>query len=69
MKKQFDLAKFESLETSNDTLKGGFSPALSSTGGISNIELDINLARNCGSTNSGCNLVAGCGGSKDKTIA
>ncbi|WP_299158966.1 hypothetical protein [uncultured Tenacibaculum sp.] len=63
--KKFDLAKFEKLETSNDSLKGGFSEALSVTGGISNIELDINLAKNCGSTNTGCNLVAGCGGSKE----
>ncbi|WP_299158969.1 hypothetical protein [uncultured Tenacibaculum sp.] len=65
MKKQFDLTKFEKLETSNDSLKGGFSEALSATGGISNVDLDVNLARNCGSTNSGCNLVAGCGGSKE----
>ncbi|WGH76882.1 hypothetical protein P8625_06990 [Tenacibaculum tangerinum] len=63
--KKFDLAKFERLEISNDSLEGGFSQALSATGGISNIELDINLAKNCGSTNSGCNLVAGCGGSKE----
>lgn len=65
MKKQFDLTKFEKLETSNDSLKGGFSEALSATGGISNVDLDVNLARNCGSTNNGCNLVAGCGGSKE----
>ena len=65
MKKQFDLTKFEKLETSNDSLKGGFSEALSATGGISNVDLDVNLARNCGSTNTGCNLVAGCGGSKE----
>ena len=64
--KKFDLTRFERLETSNEALKGGFSQALSATGGISSAELDINLARNCGTTNSGCNLVAGCGGSKDK---
>ncbi|SEC00998.1 hypothetical protein SAMN04489761_2241 [Tenacibaculum sp. MAR_2009_124] len=67
--KQFDLAKFESLETSNDTLQGGFSTALSSTGGVSNIRVDLNLAKNCGSTNTGCNLVAGCGGSADTISA
>ncbi len=67
--KQFDLAKFETLETSNDKLQGGFSTALSSTGGMNNIRLDLNLAKNCGTTNTGCNLVAGCGGSSDTISA
>lgn len=63
--RKFDLAKFERLETSNDSLKGGFSQALSATGGVSSAEFDLNLAKNCGQTNkSQCgqhNYVAGCG--------
>ncbi len=63
-KQQFDLTKFETLKTSNDTLEGGFSQTLSATGGrVAPIKLELNLARNCGTTNSGCNLVAGCGAS------
>ncbi len=60
--KQFDLAKFEILEISNDELQGGFSTVLSSTGGMNNVELDHNRTEKCGCfTNVGCNAVAGCG--------
>ncbi|CAL2103739.1 conserved protein of unknown function [Tenacibaculum sp. 190130A14a] len=67
MKKQeLDLTKFESLETSNDILKGGFSQALSTGAGLdTNIIGALNLAKNCGATTNNCNggnCVSGCGG-------
>ncbi len=56
--KKFDATKFEALQTKGDVLKGGFSPALTTslTGGtVPPIGLNIVC-----DTNSG-NCVAGCG--------
>ncbi len=57
-KQQFNLTKFETLQTSNNTLKGGFSQAMSAIGGKKIIGINLNCT-NC----SGCgtNNVAGCG--------
>lgn len=69
--KKFDVTKFEHLVISNDVLKGGFSQALTATGGVSNVALDLNLAKGCGpiinNEKDHCglqNYVAGCGGKK-----
>lgn len=66
--KELDLTRFESLAISNDVLKGGFSQALTVTGGASKIALGLNLVKGCkeiigNSKNCGMqNHVAGCGG-------
>ncbi len=55
--KKFDVTKFEVLQTKGEVLKGGFTPAISTTllGGKNT------LNGYCPTTNSG-NCVAGCGG-------
>lgn len=61
---KLDLTKFESLTISNDVLKGGFSSALTFTGGASNLENISNASVSCGITNWNCpcsNTLAGCG--------
>lgn len=61
---KLDLTKFESLVMSNDVLKGGFSSALTLTGGASSVENITNASISCGITNWNCpcsNSLAGCG--------
>ncbi|OWP83769.1 hypothetical protein BWK59_08800 [Flavobacterium davisii] len=59
---KFDLSKFETLEINGDTLKGGFSTALTINGVGGMLKEGDNYYK-CGQTNN-CqsgNCVAGCG--------
>lgn len=60
--KKFDASQFEVLETKGEILKGGFTTAIANNvvGGKEGLALNISCP-----TNSGCNTVAGCGGTKD----
>ncbi|MDR0749581.1 MAG: hypothetical protein LBF62_08425 [Tannerellaceae bacterium] len=60
----FNLNKFEQLQTSTDTLKGGFSTAFGSEETFGNGLPPINALGDCSTKNSNCsggNCVAGCG--------
>ncbi|MDR2064364.1 MAG: hypothetical protein LBP85_01435 [Prevotellaceae bacterium] len=56
MEKKFEIAKFETLESSNEMLKGGFSTAYVGGAGA---KLEVNFAKGCGCTII-TNGVAGC---------
>ncbi|MDR2126028.1 MAG: hypothetical protein LBP63_04275 [Prevotellaceae bacterium] len=62
--KKFEITKFETLEDSNEMLKGGFSSVYTA----GNQTTGINFAKGCGCTNPGCNVVKGCACRPDKDI-
>ncbi|WP_196896226.1 hypothetical protein [Aureivirga marina] len=62
MKKQFDIKKFEVLETSNEVLKGGFSTAYTGAGLDAAFKEAKNVLSNCSTNNChGGNCASGCG--------
>ncbi|MFK6999872.1 hypothetical protein [Flavobacterium oreochromis] len=65
---KFDLSKFETLEINGETLKGGFSAALT-INAVGGLLRDGDNYYKCGQTNN-CqsgNCVAGCGGDTSTT--
>jgi hypothetical protein len=62
MEKKFDLSKFEVLETKGETLKGGFSFALSTSAAGGKIQDPV--SNNC----NGGNCAAGCGSGSNRFI-
>ncbi|MDR2126029.1 MAG: hypothetical protein LBP63_04280 [Prevotellaceae bacterium] len=68
MEKKFEITEFETLEDSNEMLKGGFSAAYAGGGGVWP-DIEINFAAGCHCTNSGCNSVAGCACQQTATTA
>ncbi|MDR1552956.1 MAG: hypothetical protein LBS69_05785 [Prevotellaceae bacterium] len=68
MEKKFEITKFETLESSNEMVKGGFSTAYAGGGGVWP-DIEINFAAGCHCTNTGCNSVAGCACKSTATTA